>query len=109
MSAHVTLAEALGKLDGPERSVKLFGHGTLRVKMYAPRGKDEQTPHQQDEIYVIARGSGRFSIAGEEVSFGPGDFLFAPASLPHRFVKFTDDFATFVFFYGPEGGEGDNL
>jgi mannose-6-phosphate isomerase-like protein (cupin superfamily) len=106
MDAHVTLAEALRKLDGPERSVKLFGHGTLQVKMYAPRGKDEQTPHKQDEVYVIARGSGRFAIAREEVSFGPGDFLFAPAGVPHRFLNFTNDFATWVFFYGPEGGEG---
>lgn len=24
---------------------------------------------------------------------------------PHRFVEFTPDFATWVFFYGPDGGE----
>lgn len=105
MDGHVTLAEALRKLEGPERSVKFFAHGTLQVKMYAPRGTDPQTPHKQDEIYVIAQGSGKFTLAGQEELFGPGDFLFAPAGVEHRFLNFSDNFATWVFFYGPEGGE----
>jgi hypothetical protein len=25
--------------------------------------------------------------------------------VPHRFENFTDDFGTWVIFYGPEGGE----
>ncbi len=102
---HIVLTGALRKLDGPERSVSLYTHGTLRAKMYAPRGHDDQTPHKQDEIYVIARGSGKFTMGGESVTFGPGDFLFAPAGVEHRFVEFSDDFATWVVFYGPEGGE----
>ena len=106
MHGHVPLAEALGKLDGPARSVRLFAHGSLQVKMYAPVGIDDQTPHKQDEIYLIARGTGKFTIDGNEMAFGPGDFLFAPAGVPHRFVNFSHDFATWVFFYGPEGGEG---
>jgi uncharacterized RmlC-like cupin family protein len=39
------------------------------------------------------------------VHFGPGDFLFVPAGIEHRFVNFTDDFSTWVIFYGPKGGE----
>jgi len=35
----------------------------------------------------------------------PGDLLFVPAGIVHRFEDFTDDFATWVMFYGPEGGE----
>jgi hypothetical protein len=33
--------------------------------------------------------------------------LFVAAREEHRFVEFTDDFATWVFFYGPEGGEAE--
>ena len=97
----------LDQLPGPngERSVELFRHGTLTVKLYAPRGSDGQHPHTRDEIYVIATGTGRFEREGKEVSFGPGDVLFVAAGEQHRFVEFTDDFATWVFFYGPEGGE----
>lgn len=102
--------EALGGLnklpakDG-ERSIELFRHGTLTVKLYAPRGSDPQTPHSQDEIYVIVSGTGRFRRGAEETSFGPGDVLFVSAGEEHRFLQFTDDFATWAFLYGPEGGE----
>jgi len=33
--------------------------------------------------------------------------LFVAAGEEHRFTEFTDDFATWVFFYGPEGGEAE--
>ena len=36
---------------------------------------------------------------------GPGDLLFVPARVPHRFDNFTDDLVVWVIFYGPEGGE----
>ena len=39
--------------------------------------------------------------------FSAGDFLFAPAGVEHRFVNFTDNFYTWVIFYGPEGGEAN--
>jgi mannose-6-phosphate isomerase-like protein (cupin superfamily) len=99
----------LEQLPGPngERSVELFRHGTLTVKLYAPRSADHQHPHTRDEIYVIATGTGRFEREGKEVSFGPGDVLFVAAGEQHRFIEFTDDFATWVFFYGPEGGEAN--
>ena len=31
--------------------------------------------------------------------------LFVPAGVVHRFEDFGDDFATWVFFYGPQDGE----
>jgi Cupin domain len=99
----------LDRLPGPdgERSIELFRHGTLTVKLYAPRGSDGQIPHTRDEIYVIATGKGRFLREGKEATFGPGDVLFVAAGEEHRFVDFSDDFATWVFFYGPEGGEAN--
>ncbi|HEX8069118.1 MAG TPA: cupin domain-containing protein [Pyrinomonadaceae bacterium] len=103
----VTFAEALERLaaEPAERSVRLFAHGTLEVKLYAPRGYDPQGPHARDEIYVVAEGTGEFVSADARRPFGPGDFLFAPAGVVHRFENFTDDFAVWVFFYGPAGGE----
>ena len=88
-----------------ERSIALFQHGTLTVKLYAPRGSDPQTPHTRDEIYVVIRGTGDFFCADERGKFGPHDFLFVPAGMEHRFENFSDDLALWVFFYGPEGGE----
>src|SRR5206468_3750730 len=86
-----TPAEARLPESQRERSIALFQHGTLTVKLYAPRGSDPQTPHTRDEIYVVIRGSGDFIYAGERRKFGPHDFLFVPAGMEHRFENFSDD------------------
>ena len=59
----------------------------------------------RDEIYVIARGSGEFFDGKTSRSAVPGTCIFVPAGATHRFENFSDDFATWVFFYGPEDGE----
>lgn len=108
-TAVVTAAEALSQNEAQAReSVELFRHGTLQVKVYAPRGIDDQTPHTRNEAYVVLRGSGEFVSDAGRKRFGAGDFIFAPATAPHRFENFSDDFAVWVFFYGPEGGEQKN-
>ena len=107
----VTVAEAMGRLPGPggERFVKVLEHGTMEVEIYAPRGTDGQTPHARDELYVVAGGSGEFVNGSERHPFGPGDVLFVPAGVEHRFEGFTDDLVVWVVFYGPEGGEAANM
>lgn len=83
----------------------LFTHGTLSVEIYKPDGVDLQQPHDRDEVYIIISGTGEFLNGNERVSFKPGDFLFVPAYRKHRFENFSEDFATWVMFYGPPGGE----
>jgi mannose-6-phosphate isomerase-like protein (cupin superfamily) len=106
-SAHLSLSDALARLPGPagERFTKLFGHGTLEVEMYAPRGHDPQQPHTRDELYVVVIGRGTFVHGAERSRFEPGDVLFVEAGAHHRFEEFTDDLAVWVVFYGPHGGE----
>jgi mannose-6-phosphate isomerase-like protein (cupin superfamily) len=102
----VTLAEAQrAPIPDGRRSAELLRHGSLEVRFYAPRGSDPQTPHERDEVYVVAAGRGRFFCQGERHPFGPGDLLFVPARAEHRFEDFTDDLAVWVMFYGPDGGE----
>ena len=110
MAEHqLTVTQGLARLPGPkgERFVELFGHGTLSVELYAPRGTDPQQPHTRDEIYVVISGTGYFVNGGDRHPFVPGEVLFVPAGIVHRFEDFTPDFATWVFFYGPEGGENE--
>ncbi|MGU7838485.1 cupin domain-containing protein [Burkholderia sp. AW33-5] len=100
--------ESLARLDDEGTPfTTLFRHGTLDVELYRPRGEDLQTPHTRDEVYVIATGTSRFVVDGRECSVAAGDVVFVPAFASHRFVGFSDDFSTWVFFYGPEGGERD--
>ena len=102
-----TVVEAMELVPGPggERFAKVLGHGSMEVEIYAPRGRDAQTPHTRDELYVVVGGSGKFVNGPERHEFGPGDVLFVPAGVEHRFEDFTDDLAVWVVFYGPEGGE----
>jgi mannose-6-phosphate isomerase-like protein (cupin superfamily) len=108
-----TAAELLQRLPGRasekwptgERFVTALAHGSMSVELYAPVGDDPQTPHAQDELYFIHSGSGVLVIAGERHAFAPGSCFFVPAGVEHRFEGFTDDFATWVVFWGPQGGE----
>lgn len=95
--------KTLAAHKGPFKT--LFGHGTLSIEIYKPQKVDLQQPHEQDEVYMVISGKGEFLNGDERTNFGPGDVLFVPAGVVHRFENFTDDFATWVLFYGPKGGE----
>jgi mannose-6-phosphate isomerase-like protein (cupin superfamily) len=105
--AHVSLAEALAKGPPPpgNLAVPIFAHGTLAVEMYQPVNVDPQTPHERDEVYLVARGTAVFFDGLDRHEVGPGAFVFVAAHRTHRFEQLSSDFACWVFFYGPEGGE----
>jgi mannose-6-phosphate isomerase-like protein (cupin superfamily) len=105
----ISLAEARAAIPGPqgERYAVLFERGQLEVELYQPQDVDAQQPHRRDEIYIVVDGSGTFVIGNDRLTFGPGDFLFAPAGTPHRFEFFSQGLTLWVIFYGPEGGEGE--
>jgi mannose-6-phosphate isomerase-like protein (cupin superfamily) len=98
---------ALDQLPGDQGEAwrVLFEHGSLELEIYAPRGHDPQQPHDRDEIYFVISGTGTFLNGPRRHGFKPGDLLFVPAGTVHRFENFSEDFATWVIFYGPEGGE----
>ena len=103
-----TVDDALKQLaDAGKLFVKVMEHGSMSAEIYRPLKTDLQTPHLQDELYIVISGAGRFFNDGTITPFGPGDVLFAAAGKEHRFIDFTDDFTTWVVFYGPEGGEAD--
>ncbi len=103
---HHNVSDALRQVSQQESPfLELFKHGTLSLEMYKPEKVDLQEPHSRDEVYIITGGSGGFVHEGVRKEVAVGDFLFVPAGDEHRFVEFTDDFSTWVIFYGPEGGE----
>ena len=103
----IHFAEAQGGIPGPagEHSVSVLQRGTLNVKLSLPVPPNQQTPHAQDEVYVVIRGRGVLLHGGERDPFESGDLLFVAAGTEHRFEDFTDDLAVWVVFYGPNGGE----
>lgn len=84
---------------------QLFQHGSLQVEIYKPVSRDLQLAHARDEVYVVIAGHGEFVSPGKRHEVVPGELLFAAAGVEHHFENFSDDFCTWVVFYGPEGGE----
>ncbi len=104
----ISTKSALSKLNESAKPfIELFKHGTLSVEVYKPIKIDHQKPHDRDEVYIIVDGHGDFYCDGNTTPFTKGDFLFVPAGVEHRFINFSEDFSTWVIFYGPQGGESD--
>ena len=109
----ISLTNAISKLPLPatERwpegvwDTETFARGTMSVVLFAPRGKDYQTSHKQDELYVILKGSGVLLVENVRHPFAEGDVLFVPANKIHRFEEFTPDIVTWAVFWGPQNGE----
>ena len=80
-------------------------HGTMKLGLYAPRKRDTQGPHRQDELYIVIRGSGYFVKGTERRPCAAQDVIFVEAGTHHHFEEFSEDFATWVIFWGAEGGE----
>ena len=106
-------AELLARLPGPatpawpdgETFTLALKHGSMSVEIYAPVGTDPQTPHEQDELYLVHAGHAVFDLNGERQRVVPGTVFFVPARAEHRFVEFSADFSTWVVFWGPSGGD----
>jgi mannose-6-phosphate isomerase-like protein (cupin superfamily) len=103
----IHFAEAQAAIPGPsgEHSISFLRRGSLDVKLSRPLPPNQQTPHAQDEVYIVIRGRGVLFHEGERESFEAGDCLFVPAGTEHRFEDFGKDLAVWVVFYGPPGGE----
>jgi mannose-6-phosphate isomerase-like protein (cupin superfamily) len=109
----VSITQALSRLPAPATEkypqgapfVAMLAGGSMRVEVYAPQGADLQEPHTQDELYFIHSGHGQIVIHGQRFDAAAGDAFFVAACVDHRFENFSNDFVTWVVFYGPQGGE----
>lgn len=114
MVSKISLPEQLAKLPLPPTEkwpsgvwdITPFEHGTMSVVLFAPKHYDYQTPHEQDELYIVYKGSGELMTANGAIAFAEGDVLFVAAGDEHRFDNFTDDLILWAVFWGPKGGEG---
>jgi quercetin dioxygenase-like cupin family protein len=61
-------------------------------------GLDDQTPHTEDEIYVVTGGRARIVTPSGAADLAPGDVVFVPAAENHRFVDIAEDLTLLVVF-----------
>jgi hypothetical protein len=98
----VGLDQAIEALNaaGDKKFVSLLHFADLEIEYYKPILADHQQPHLKDEVYVIASGQALFYTTHQTVSVKAGDVLYVKATDGHHFTDFSDDFATWVIFYG---------
>jgi mannose-6-phosphate isomerase-like protein (cupin superfamily) len=106
-SGVIRFEAAQAAISGPDggRSVLALHRGTLDIRLSLPVGPNVQTPHEQDELYVVVRGQGVLVHAGKSEPFGAGDILFVAAGVEHHYQDFSEDLALWRIFYGARGGE----
>jgi mannose-6-phosphate isomerase-like protein (cupin superfamily) len=103
----IRLVEAEARIPGPagERAVLVLQRGTLDIKLSIPVPRNDQTPHEQDELYVVVRGRGVLAHDDKRSRFDSGDILFVAGGVEHHYEDFSDDLALWRIFYGRRGGE----
>ena len=106
-SGVIPFAEAKSPIPGPagEHFGTALTRGTLRLLLSLPVNPNQQKPHEQDELYFAVQGEGVLVHDGQRSPFTAGDAMFVAAGTAHHFADFTQDFAVWVVFYGPTGGE----
>ena len=64
-------------------------------------GLDDQTPHTEDEIYMVQAGRATLVTPAQTTAVGPGSVVFVPAGERHRFTEVSEDLALLVVFAPP--------
>jgi len=64
-------------------------------------GVDDQSPHTEDEIYVVKTGRATLVTDSGTAAVAPGSVIYVPAGETHRFTDVTEDLALIVIFAPP--------
>ncbi|HKS59440.1 MAG TPA: cupin domain-containing protein [Thermoplasmata archaeon] len=78
---------------------------SMSIGVYViPKGAaDPQSPHDEDEAYIVLRGRARFHCGSSASWVAPGDLLYVPARESHHFDEVGEEMVLAVFFAPPEG------
>ncbi len=68
-----------------------------------PGATDGQSPHTEDEIYVVMTGLARITVADDVRAVGPGSVVYVAAGVPHRFHDIVERLEILVVFAPAEG------
>lgn len=93
-------AEAQRTRASGERFHEFLRVDSMSASMYIlPGGEaDTQSPHAEDEVYLVVRGQGHVQVGDEHANVGPGSLVYVPRNVEHRFYDFPDDLELLVIF-----------
>ncbi len=83
-----------------EPYVEFIRAASLSVGLYvlSAGATDNQTPHDEDEVYHVVDGRARIRVGEEDRAVGPGTVVFVGAGMEHRFHSIEEDLTVLVFF-----------
>ena len=64
---------------------------------------DGQSPHTEDEVYVVMEGRARLTMGNDEIPVEPGTVAFVAAGVDHRFHDIVERLVVLVAFGPAEG------
>jgi mannose-6-phosphate isomerase-like protein (cupin superfamily) len=82
--ARERLAAVAGGYEVVHRSPGL----EIGVLVLAAPEADRQSPHEDDEVYIVIEGNGVLEVEGREVELREGHAVFVPAGAAHHFVAY---------------------
>lgn len=68
------------------------------VYFLAAGSKDMQSPHDDDEVYLVLSGRARMRLDDTERDVGPGSLLYVGATTEHSFFEIEEDMTLLVIF-----------
>lgn len=100
------LSDVLDDLRATSRPyLEFLRRRTMSAGLYvlSPGARDEQSPHDEDEIYVVLRGLAKATVAGVTHEVSEGSVIFVERHQEHRFHEIKDELQVFVLFVPAEG------
>jgi quercetin dioxygenase-like cupin family protein len=93
---------------GGRAYVEFLREESMSAGLYvlAAGATDGQSPHTEDEIYVVLSGRARFTAGDQTRDAVAGDVIFVPAHVPHHFHDITEELCVVVVFAPPEYSAG---
>jgi mannose-6-phosphate isomerase-like protein (cupin superfamily) len=71
---------------------------SMGVYALAAGADDTQSPHTEDEVYLVVSGSGILRVEDLDQPVQAGSVVYVEADASHHFHSITEDLTTLVFF-----------
>ena len=97
------VSELVSRLDTSSHDYAEFfraptGALSMTIAFWPAGGVDPQVPHSEDEVYYVASGRSRITVAGEDRAVQPGSVIYVQAGVEHRFHSIEEDLEVVVFW-----------
>lgn len=92
------LAENLEEDGSGHREVLDAGPLTVEIGRYPAGRAAPKNPHNEEELYYILSGSGKFRVGDETHAVEEGDMVYVEPELEHDFFAIEEDITALIIF-----------